>query len=691
MPWPRKAFVAAVVLLPLLASASLRVRAQTFEGLDEAATPLTIDDVTRTSLSKQFRPTSAMPSTNRNIARWYRFLAPAPNGTTYLLTVAAHVSDAELYFPRANGSYAIERFGMRLPYAARPYPLVIPAVALPGNMRGGERLYLRAYGPTNDPSIRPQQQVDGIWLAIERWTLFFAGFLLAIGMSSLFLALYLRERAFVLQALLMGVSLLYTLVDSQLAWKYLWPTVSISYVLADSIAFLAYLFVLLLFSRSFLSLDRHHRPIDTLLWSAFALNVAFTFVVEPAAPDSSLINAVTPIVNFLPFPILLVAAFVRWAEGFRQARFFAFGLGGMIAIFVAAGLLRSYSFARWGFDAGVAFYSLFFQFALADRVISANRARDEAQRSALATQSELVETQRESIETLARHNEAFSRFVPREFLTLLGRGDIVDVRLGDHVEREMNVLFTDIRSFTAISENLTPRASFEFINDLLGQAGPVIREHGGFVDKYIGDAIMALFPGAVDDALDAAIALQQQVRRFNEQRARGLQKPICVGVGLHRGKLMLGTVGEERRLETTVIAGTVNVASRLEHLTKIFGAQIVISGAAAASIADRERYRLRYIGMISVPGLSSELGAFEVCDADEPEVLLAKVADAQAFEDGVEAFSSGEFSRSLALFDGISLRNGRDAAAAYYRERSATAVRDRGGRRAERGTPGEMA
>jgi len=616
-----------------------------------------------------------MPSTNRSIVRWYRFSGPERDGTTYVLTLESDVGEAELYYPRAGGSFGVERFGMRVPYAERPYPLTFPAVALTDAMRTGAPLYLRAYGPTSLPKIRPEADVDAKAFTVERAGLWFAGFLFAFGISSLFLALYLRERLFALQALLMGASLLYTLVDTQLAWKYLWPTVSISYELADSVAFLFYLLALLLFARQFLSLERHRRALDAVLWSALGLNVLFTFVLEPAAPDSNAINALTPIVNFLPFPILLAAAFLRWADGFRQARFFAFGLSGMIVIFVAAGLFRTYWIARWGFDAGVAFDSLFFQFALADRVISANRARDEAQRSAIAAQSELVETQRAAIENLSRHNEAFSRFVPHEFLTLLDRKDIVDVRLGDNVERDMNVLFSDIRSFTAISEDLTPKASFEFINAFLAQAGPVIREHGGFVDKYIGDAIMALFSGAVDRAIDAAIELQQHVRRFNENRARALLPPIAVGVGLHRGSLMLGTIGEERRLETTVIAPAVNVASRLEHLTKLFGAQIVISSAAEAAIVERDKYRLRTLGSISVAGLSHELGVFEVCDADEPELLLAKMADVEAFEDAVQAFRTGDFARSLTLFEAVRQRNARDSAAAYYRERAAAAVR----------------
>ena len=254
----------------------------------------------------------------------------------------------------------------------------------------GRDLYVRTYGPSTPLRFRPQRQFDEASNTIERWTFCFAGFLFAIGMSSLFLSIYLRERVFALQAALMGTALLFTLIDSDLAWRYLWPFASVDFGFADDVVFVAYLLALLLFSRSFLSLGRRLPRLTIALWVAFGLNVAITFVANPLAPDSGILAAVTPLVNFLPFPLLLAAGALRMRQGFSQARFFTIGLSGMIVIFLGAGLLRQYSFARWGFDAGVAFDSIFFQFALADRLLAATRARDEAQQTALATKEQLV-------------------------------------------------------------------------------------------------------------------------------------------------------------------------------------------------------------------------------------------------------------------------------------------------------------
>jgi two-component system sensor histidine kinase ChiS len=172
---------------------------------------------------------------------------------------------------------------------------------------------------------------------------------------------------------------------------------------------------------------------------------------------------------------------------------------------------------------------------------------------------------------LSKINIAYGRFVPHEFLKFLERESIVDVQLGDQVQKEMTVLFADIRSFTSLSERMSPKENFDFLNAYLSRVSPVIRNHNGFIDKYIGDAVMALFPQTADDAVQAAIEMQKQVSLYNSYRQENGYDPIAIGIGLHSGTLMLGTVGESQRMESTVIADAVNLASRLEGLTKVYG------------------------------------------------------------------------------------------------------------------------
>lgn len=134
---------------------------------------------------------------------------------------------------------------------------------------------------------------------------------------------------------------------------------------------------------------------------------------------------------------------------------------------------------------------------------------------------------------------------------------------------------------------------------------------------------------------------------------------------------MLGTVGEAERLETTVISDVVNVASRFEGLTKIYGAEIVASGAVVAALDEPSRYRLRSLGYVAVKGTSRPIEAFDICDADSPELLIAKIATLESFAYALGRFRAGSFGESEKTFAEIARANPRDRAAAYFRDRSA--------------------
>ena len=174
---------------------------------------------------------------------------------------------------------------------------------------------------------------------------------------------------------------------------------------------------------------------------------------------------------------------------------------------------------------------------------------------------------RRTIIDLKDTNISIERFVPHAFLAIVGKPSIVEVELGDNKRRNMTILFSDIRNFTTLSERMTPDENFAFINAYLERMGPVIRDHNGFIDKYIGDAIMALFESA-DDALRAGLGMLETLEAFNAERRAAGQTPIGIGIGINTGILMMGTIGEKHRMDGTVISDAVNLASRIESLTK---------------------------------------------------------------------------------------------------------------------------
>ena len=268
------------------------------------------------------------------------------------------------------------------------------------------------------------------------------------------------------------------------------------------------------------------------------------------------------------------------------------------------------------------------------------------------------------------YSEATSRFVPREFLSALGAHDVTEAHLGQAVSREVTVLFADIRSFTAISEALTPEATFRLLNDCFACVGPPIREYGGFIDKYIGDAIMALFQGPPADAVRAAVAMQEALREANGNGA--FHPPLEMGVGVHRGRVMMGTLGETERFEATVISDTVNTTARIEGLTKMLGCLLVVSGEVAAQLVAEDRTYSRSLGSFALKGKSRSIELVEVFTADHVDLRAAKLRHRDRFAEGVRAMLNGQTDHAATIFDELAMRCPDDGPLQWWRVQAAT-------------------
>jgi len=247
-----------------------------------------------------------------------------------------------------------------------------------------------------------------------------------------------------------------------------------------------------------------------------------------------------------------------------------------------------------------------------------------------------------------RQAASFARFVPQQFLEHIGRDSIDEVRVGDAVERAISVLFSDLRDFTELSESMSVHENFRWLNGYLGYLSPVIEQHSGFIDKFIGDAVMALFPGSADQAVGAAIDLHEALRRFN--RASQVPFETLMGVGIHTGPLMLGTVGSQGRMDTTVIGDAVNLAARLEGLTKYFGANVLISGDTHKALDGLAETPVRVLGRVRVKGRSEFTTLYEVLAADAPAARHAKLANADRFAEGTDLFFRRRFEAAARAF-----------------------------------------
>ncbi|HLO47353.1 MAG TPA: response regulator [Kamptonema sp.] len=310
-------------------------------------------------------------------------------------------------------------------------------------------------------------------------------------------------------------------------------------------------------------------------------------------------------------------------------------------------------------------------------------------------------------------SEKFRLFVPEQFLKRIAPEGVESIQLGNVTEEEITILFCDIRGFTAIAESQAARETFEWLNGFFTQMGACITSHRGFIDKYLGDAIMAVFdkPGShAQDAIIAAATMLKSLQEFNANRHQyNLKAPVNIGIGINTGIGMIGTLGSDRRMDSTVIGDVVNTASRLENLTKIYGCPIIVSEAAIAH-ATREReqgsrgldgwgrerrgelptldsqliinnyqfpitnYHYRWIDKATPRGKKQVIDIYEVwtqIDATTQGKLITK----PLFDKGIQAWQMGKLIIALEYFQQVIKQNPGDTVTTLYIERCQEQIR----------------
>ncbi len=314
-------------------------------------------------------------------------------------------------------------------------------------------------------------------------------------------------------------------------------------------------------------------------------------------------------------------------------------------------------------------------------------AEDELRRARARLESEIA-TRQGVEQRLAQVQAAYARFVPPQLLELLGRESILDVDWGNQSEKKMTILFSDIRGFASISERMSPQQCFDFINAYLSFMEPVVLAHGGFIDKYIGDSVMALFPARGDDALHAALGMLAELDRFNAQRAlrlselppehpeRRIAGEVQIGIGLNSGLLMVGAIGGSNRMEVTVISDAVNLASRVETLTKTYQTPVLITQHTLNSIRNPAEFAIRFIDRVRVRGKHLAQSIYEVFDADPAPLKAAKLASRDTFEDALAHYHFNHMAEALTRFSDCLENNPGDTPAAVYWQRCRQANRD---------------
>jgi len=312
-------------------------------------------------------------------------------------------------------------------------------------------------------------------------------------------------------------------------------------------------------------------------------------------------------------------------------------------------------------------------------------------------------------------SEKFQLFVPEQLLGRIAPQGIESIQLGNVTEEELTILFCDIRGFTAIAESQEARETFEWLNAFFTKMNDCITSHGGFIDKYLGDAIMSVFDKPKShamDAIEAAVAMQESLQKFNASRQKyNLENPLNIGTGINTGIGMIGTLGSDRRMDSTVIGDVVNTASRLENLTKIYGCQIIVSenaivhareflngispnsnsqeslllkcdlevetqetitSTSGATAADSDlpsnNYYYRWIDRVTPRGKQQAIEIYEIWSASSPDSEV-KLLTQVLFDKGIQGWQSERYIAALGYFQQLIEQNPADTVVSFYIKR----------------------
>jgi len=238
---------------------------------------------------------------------------------------------------------------------------------------------------------------------------------------------------------------------------------------------------------------------------------------------------------------------------------------------------------------------------------------------------------------------------------------------------EATILFSDVRSFTTLSEELGAQGIVSLLNEFFTLMVDVITDEEGMLDKFIGDALMAVFGTPFpheddpDRATRAAIKMMEELHRYNGERESYHKKPIDIGIGLNTGNVVSGNIGSPKRMDYTVIGDGVNLASRLEGATKQYGAHILISEFTFDQL--KSTYRSRLVDNVIVKGKTKPVGVYEILDYHTESTFPSMTEALSKFRDGMEGYQAARWKEAKRAFEEVLVLNPNDRCSQVYSER----------------------
>lgn len=238
------------------------------------------------------------------------------------------------------------------------------------------------------------------------------------------------------------------------------------------------------------------------------------------------------------------------------------------------------------------------------------------------------------------------KFIPKQFLRFLGKNSITELELGNQVTKHATTLFCDIVSIAKNNSSLSLEENFNFINSYLNVVSPLIRKFGGFVDKYTGEGILAIFPRP-DSAMESAVAICRAIEIKN--RSQKHLPNVEPKISINTGEVTFGIMGEQSRMSPTVISDVINFASKMEDINKLMGTKVIFSKQSLNDLPMKYRFAYRFLGdMTAAEGYSTSI--FECLEVYPRKKRDRLIALKNKFEEGVRSYNSGEFYNARKLF-----------------------------------------
>ncbi len=266
-------------------------------------------------------------------------------------------------------------------------------------------------------------------------------------------------------------------------------------------------------------------------------------------------------------------------------------------------------------------------------------------------------------ENLTKTTQSYSRFIPKEFLSYLEDNQTQD---NQKPKKDITILFCNIRSADTNEDQLNSESSIHSMNEFIRHINPIIRQNKGFIDRYVGNAIMTIFPIVPDDAVSAALNIIKYLEDYNRKQKNKNMPSLKIGIGIHTDNLSFSNTENGDGNEGTFLTDATDLAARIEGFTKIYGSTIIVSEQTIVNFIHAENYHFRFLGRVEVKGKPEPSPIFEIYNLDSPDVLQKKNSTKVEFEKAVIEYYKGNKEIAFQSFQKIFQINKYDLATYYF-------------------------